>query len=222
VTRKSSETTGAPKERLSPAEIDALEAKNGLLQFDRMIEIIREHEKNQTPLMLTPALMLELQALAVQGLERAPGSLRQGAIYITGTNHVPPPAAECPGLVDELCAYVNDNWQAASPVHLASYVMWRLNWIHPFSDGNGRASRIVSYLVLSCRLGYVLPGVKTVPEKIAAHKDPYYAALDAADAAWSDGRLDVTAMEELMSRLLAQQLVEIHSRATGDHQGKVD
>ena len=30
----------------------------------------------------------------------------------------------------------NDNWDDSTPVHLASYVMWRLNWIHPFTDGN--------------------------------------------------------------------------------------
>jgi Fic family protein len=90
----------------------------------------------------------------------------------------------------------------------------RLNWIHPFRDGNGRTSRAVSYLVLCARLGMRLPGTKTIPERIAGNKQPYYDALDSADAAWKAGRLDVSAMELLLSDNLAAQLVEIHQAAT--------
>jgi len=49
----------------------------------------------------------------------------------------------------------------------------------------------------------LLPGPKTVPEMIAANKFPYYDALDAADAAWRDNIVDVSAMEELLGGLLA-------------------
>jgi Fic family protein len=67
------------------------------------------------------------------------------------------------------------------PLHLASYVMWRLNWIHPFTDGNGRTSRAVSYLVLCIRLRALLPGKLTIPEQIEQDKTPYYRALEAAE-----------------------------------------
>jgi Fic family protein len=63
-----------------------------------------------------------------------------------------------PSLVEELCDYVNDNWESSTPIHLAAYVMWRLNWIRPFADGNGRTSRILSYVVLSIRSGIRLTG----------------------------------------------------------------
>jgi Fic family protein len=49
----------------------------------------------------------------------------------------------------------------STPIHLAAYLMWRLNWIHPFADGNGRTSRIISYVVLSIRAGAILPGTPT-------------------------------------------------------------
>ncbi len=119
-------------------------------------------------------------------------------------------------LVEEFCDYVNDNWAKKSPIHLAAYVMWKHNWIHPFSDGNGRTSRCVSYLVLCVKLGYRLPGRETVPERIAVDKSPYYQALDAADAAWKAGKVDVSSMEALLSATLAQQLVAVHSDATGE------
>jgi Fic family protein len=113
-----------------------------------------------------------------------------------------------------MCEYVNSNWDHLA-VHLASYLMWRLNWIHPFFGGNGRSARAISYLVLCARLGFRLPGEKTIPELIIADREPYYAALRQADAAWAEGRLDLTAMEGLMSSLLADQLLGVYSKATG-------
>jgi Fic family protein len=94
--------------------------------------------------------------------------------------------------------------------------MWRVNWVHPFSDGNGRTSRMIAYVVLCVRLGFRLPGTNTIPEQIAADKHPYYVALEAADSAWTSGVIEVGAMEKLLSELLAVQLVALHDDATGN------
>ncbi len=59
-----------------------------------------------------------------------------------------------------------------------------------------------------------LPGIRTIPEQIVECRDPYYAALDAADLAWGQNRIDVSKMEELLSSLLARQLIDVHSAAT--------
>ena len=91
-----------------------------------------------------------------------------------------------------------------------------MNWIHPFWDGNGRTVRALSYTVLSIRLGYRIPGGKTIPEQIAADKFPYYDALEAADQGWREGRVDVAGMEKLLGDKLAAQLLQIHQAATGD------
>jgi Fic family protein len=93
--------------------------------------------------------------------------------------------------------------------------MWRMNWVHPFYGGNGRTARAISYLALCVRLGFILPGEKTIPELIAEDKAPYYAALRSADSAWDSGKLDVSEMETLVARLLAAQLVQVHEKATG-------
>ncbi len=135
-------------------------------------------------------------------------------IEITGSIHEPPEHEDVPELVDEMCDYVNDNWEKDA-IHLASYVMWRLNWIHPFEDGNGRTSRAISYLVLSVRTGYVLPGSKTIPERISQDKQRYYEALDAADLAWRDGVVDVSEMEKLLGDYLAEQLISVFKDAGG-------
>lgn len=130
---------------------------------------------------------------------------------------MPPAPTDVAELVDEMCDYVNDNWDTQSPLHLASYVMWRLNWIHPFEDGNGRTSRALSYLVLCVRTGYRLPGARTIPDRIAGNKFPYYGALDQADAAWKGAAsVDVSKMEELLGDHLAGQLLEVFNAAKGE------
>ena len=40
-------------------------------------------------------------------------------------------------------------------------------------DGNGQTSRILSFYVLSVKLGIVLPGTPTFPELVIAHRGAY-------------------------------------------------
>jgi Fic family protein len=188
-----------------PEQKAALEARNGLLQFDEVLRLIDQSSAGSR---LRPSTLQRLQRLAIQDIYTCAGNYRTGPVYIAGTTHQPPPASEIAERVEEMCDYVNGNW-GKSPLHLAAYVMWRLNWIHPFSGGNGRTSRAISYLVLCARLGYRLVGTETIPEQIVANRQPYYSALDAADAAYVEGRIDVTAMEGLLGQMLAVQLSSV-------------
>ena len=106
-----------------------------------------------------------------------------------------------------MCDYANSRQD--EPLHASSYLMWRLNWIHPFLDGNGRTARVISYLALNCGYKRELPGQLTVPELIIKQKKAYYIALDAADAAWRRGVLDVSIMAYLIESLLKQQLASV-------------
>src|SRR3989440_9553027 len=102
-----------------------------------------------------------------------------------------------------MCDYVNDNWERSTPLHLAAYALWKLNWIHPFADGNGRTARAISYIVLSIKLNSLLPGTITIPDQIASDKTPYYDALELADVAWKKtGLVDVSGLESMLDRML--------------------
>ena len=125
---------------------------------------------------------------------------------IEGSRHEPVGAHQVPELVEDLCDYINEHWEDRPPIHLAAYAMWRLNWIHPFADGNGRTSRVLSFVVLSMALRFVLPGTPTMPELVVEHRPIYEDALDAADDAWEEDRVDVSKMEDLIGSLLAKQL----------------
>jgi Fic family protein len=190
------------------AERAKLEARNALEQFDAVISVVEQFTApDHPPFRLRPSLILQLQRIALKGLSAYAGVFRPAGVDIGGSKHKPTEAYLVPTRVEEMCDYVADNW-SKPPIHLMAYVLWRLNWIHPFTDGNGRTARAVAYLVLCARLGYRLPGTRTIPELIAMDKDPYYAALESAD----DG--DLTTLEKLLAALLAKQLYDVHRVAT--------
>jgi Fic family protein len=187
------------------------EARNGLRQFDYGIQIVHQALERGS-FKLRPSLILALQREALTGISAYAGNFRPAGVEIVGSKHKPAEAHLVPEL---LCDYVNDSWKVKTAIHLASYVMWRLNWVHPFADGNGRTSRILSYVVLSIRAHSVFPGTPTIPEQIVDNRNPYFDALDAADEAWTDGRIDLSKMEELLSGMLARQLTNAYESAGG-------
>jgi len=69
--------------------------------------------------------------------------------------------------------------------------------------------------VLSIRAGAVLPGTPSIPDQIVDNRNPYFEALDSADAAYRKGKIDVSKMEELLGALLANQLTGFYQLAGG-------
>jgi Fic family protein len=199
---------------LSEDDIKRLETENGFRQSELAIDMIEYYLDRERPFRLQPSHIQQLQSSAVEGIEQRPGEWRMGPIGIEKSEHSPPPAHMVPMHVAEMCDYVNAEFHEKSAFHLAAYIMWRLNWIHPFEDGNGRTSRTLSYVVLCIKTGYRIPGSPTVPDQIQRNRDPYFKALEAADAALKERQvIDVTDMEELLKRLLAFQLVSVLDKA---------
>lgn len=206
----------SPELITDPDERAEREALNGLRQFDQTFELIDSWLRSGRPFRLRVSVILQLHRVALDGISAFAGLPRPAGVEIAGSEHEPVGAHLVPELLEDLCDYVNDNWEAKSAVHLAAYVMWRLNWIHPFDDGNGRTARALSYLVLCVRTGAHLPGVNTIPEQISVNKEPYYKALEAADEVFKgDEKIDVSQLEEYMSGLLAKQLMGAYESATG-------
>ena len=153
-----------------PDERAALEARNGLRQFDTTLLLIDTFLDPERPFKLRPSMILQLHRDALTGISHFAGNFRPASIEISGSSHKPIEAHLVPEYIEELCDYVNNNTPKASPIHLAAYVMWRLNWVHPFDDGNGRTSRALSYLVLCVCAKTQLPGTNTIPEQISNNK----------------------------------------------------
>jgi Fic family protein len=148
-----------------------------------------------------------LNAAAVSNIAQLGGRFRKQPIYVG--NHIPPHFRDVPDHIDQLISVVHENWDIMDyPTLLPAYALWRLNWIHPFIEGNGRTARAACYYLICIRHGALLPGKKTVPERISENRDAYYAALQEADRHWEDGQFNVEALAEYLADLLQAQLSE--------------
>lgn len=116
--------------------------------------------------------------------------------YISATHpdgHVeilftPLPPYETPEALDRICAEYNrviGNMEIepliAIPVFIHDFLC-----IHPFNDGNGRMSRLLTTLLLY-RSGFYVGKYISLEAKIAKNKDLYYDALSASQDGWHEG-----------------------------------
>jgi Fic family protein len=183
------------------------EAENGVRQFKFASELIRDHIlRPDAKFRLRQAHILRMHELALQGIHPLAGTYRNSRVFIGQSDHLPPKHSEVADHVADMCDFISHNWEEKNAIFLASYVLWRMNWIHPFADGNGRTARMVSYVVLSIKMDSLLPGTPTIPDQIASGKERYYSALEDADRAWRLERVDLANMIQMMESMLAKQL----------------
>lgn len=200
-----------------PDELAQLEGLNGIRQFDAVVGMVESFLSPDRPFKFRPSHLLHLHREALRGITRYAGTWRPADIEIGGSQHRPVGAHQVPEMIEDMCDYVNSSWEVKTAIHLSAYVMWRLNWIHPFTDGNGRTSRAASYLILCLKTGYLLPGKLTIPDQISQDRIPYYHALEAADSSLATtGSLVLGEMETLLSSLLARQLLQVMNDAGGN------
>jgi Fic family protein len=186
---------------------DRVQEKNLLRQYDLLTNCI-EIGLEQGPMALDKYTLWALNHVAVANISQFGGRFRQEPIYVG--NHIPPHFKDVPDLMDRFISFLHKNWFLLSPTQLAAYGLWRLNWVHPFIEGNGRTARATCYYLLCVRSGALLPGRKIVPERIRETRADYVAALRAADQVWNAGQLDISAMEAYLARLLEAQLRDMH------------
>lgn len=98
---------------------------------------------------------------------------------------------ETPMAVDAICEQFNRAIAEGEvdPLILIPVFIHDFLCIHPFSDGNGRMSRLLTTLLLY-RCGYFVGRYISLEAKIAKSKDLYYDALSAAQVGWHEGKDD--------------------------------
>ena len=148
-----------------------------------------------------------LNYAAVSNISQFGGRYREEPIYVG--DHKPPHFKDVPNEIDRFFSVIHENWTIMDdPTTLPAYALWRLNWIHPFVEGNGRTARAACYYLICLRQGKLLGGKKIVPERIRENRRPYYDALKASDKAWVQGDFDVSQLAAYLGALLLGQLTE--------------
>ncbi len=83
--------------------------------------------------------------------------------------------------------------------------------IHPFNDGNGRMSRLLTTLLLY-RSGYVVGKYISLESKIAQNKEKYYDVLEACQEGWHDNSDDPSPFIKYMLRIILAAYREFEDR----------
>lgn len=183
-----------------------------LLNYRRAFDFVSEYLNSGAP--ITEQLIKEIhQKLVadVRGGQAAPGSYRtiQNYIVNSATDEViytPPPAEEVPDLMREFVEWLGQETDI-HPVLASGIAQFQLVHIHPFIDGNGRTSRLLSTLCLY-RTGYDFKRLFTISEFYDRDRQAFYRAIQAV----REHEMDLTGWLEYFVDGLATQLKEVMQR----------
>ncbi|WP_454867534.1 Fic family protein [Pseudomonas farris] len=180
-----------------------LEVSNGNRQYDFLRSIVGAALAIERPF-LSNHIIKALNFHAITCLHTNAGEYRP--CQVTVGNHTPPEHYRVEALMDDFVNMVNRSWEQSDPVTLSAFVLWRLNHIHPFINGNGRTARAACYFVLCVKSGFWLPGTTILPELIRRNRPEYVDALQRVDESLTQGPVDLSPLHELLSRLITEQL----------------
>jgi Fic family protein len=143
---------------------------------------------------LSEHFIRECHDMTVRDLKRegdaTPGAYRLGAVRIAQSAHLPPEAIQVPQYMQELVAFINEKQPPKYDLMKVALAHHRFGWIHPFSNGNGRVVRLLTYALL-IKYGFnVKTGGRVLnPAAVFCNdRDHYYAMLARADAGTIEGR----------------------------------
>ncbi|MBC6441392.1 MAG: Fic family protein [Rhodospirillales bacterium] len=181
-----------------------LEASNEQRHYDFLRSIVEAALEMDRPL-LSQTVLKALNFHAIACLHSNAGMYRP-CIVSVGENENFPEPWQLPDLMDDFVNLVNRHWMESNPLSLAAFVLWRLNRIHPFINGNGRTARAACLFVLCLKLGGWMPYSPILPELIRENRTRYVAILKGIDKSESDGDLDLRPLVDFLSGLLQQQV----------------
>lgn len=125
----------------------------------------------------------------------------------------PVPVWETPEAITSLCSAFQEATQDAEldPLLLIPIFILDFLCIHPFNDGNGRMSRLLTLLLLY-RSGYIVGKYISIEKLISDTKETYYEALQASSYNWHEGTNDYAPFVTYMLGVLAAAYRDFESR----------
>jgi Fic family protein len=195
----------------SVPEADPDDARE-LLNYRKAFDFVSMYLESGDP--ITEGLVREIHKRLAEGVRdgsAAPGEYRRIQNYVvnsvTGeTIYTPPQAHDVPIMMAELVDYLNSETEM-HPVLKSGIAQFQLVHIHPFLDGNGRASRLLSTLCLY-RAGYDFKRLFTISEYYDRDRTAFYRAIQGV----RENNMDMTGWLEFFVDGLSTQLAEVRER----------
>ena len=187
-----------------------VESSNYTRQLDFLHSMIESAVESKRP-WLSEALIKALNFHAIVALHNEAGQYRSAAVNVEDSQgnivHKAPEHFLVAPLMTDFVNEVNWLWEHTDATALAAYALWRINYIHPFVNGNGRTARAICYFILCVKSGGLLPGRVTLLQLLRETKrQECEAALKLADE-----NADLAPLIALVKEAISIQL-----EATGD------
>lgn len=187
---------------------DALE----LLNYRQAFDLVAEYLDSGSP--ITEGLVREIHKRLVEGVRggsASPGAYRKIQNYVVNSAtgeivYTPPPAHDVPIMMAGLVEWLNGE-KETHPVLVSGIAQFQLVHIHPFLDGNGRTSRLISTLCLY-RAGYDFKRLFTISEYYDRDRGAFYRAIQSV----RERDMDLTGWIEYFVDGLSTQLAEVKQR----------
>jgi Fic/DOC family len=194
-----------------------LEVENGGRQYDFMRSLI-EAAIATNKIFLSQHIIKMLNFHAIACLHTNAGEYRP--CHVTVGTHTPPSHWQIVAMMDDFINEVNKNWESTDPVLLAAYIYWRINYIHPFINGNGRTARVAAFYVLCLKIGGLMQGDPALPALLKREKPACCVALQVAHDAYNNsGSTNLGPLHKIFADLIAEQLASVaNSLSTGGTQ----
>lgn len=125
----------------------------------------------------------------------------------------PVPAWETPEAIRSLCDAFQEAVQDAEldPLLLIPIFILDFLCIHPFNDGNGRMSRLLTLLLLY-RAGYIVGKYISIEKLISDTKETYYEVLQESSRSWHEGTNDYAPFVTYMLGILVAAYRDFETR----------
>ena len=126
---------------------------------------------------------------------------------------IPVPAFQTAEAMEELCTRFLEAWEADRIDKLVLIPMFILDFlcIHPFNDGNGRMSRLLT-LLLFYKAGYIVGKYVSMEMLIEKTKETYYEALQASSFGWHEGENSYEPFVKYYLGIMLKEYNEFESR----------
>jgi Fic family protein len=183
-----------------------------LLNYRSAFEFVSECLDSGDP--ITEGMIREIHRKLVEGVRggaAAPGEYRRIQNYVANSVtgeviYTPPSAVEIPVMMSEMVKWLNSDL-VTHPVLVSGVAQFQLVHIHPFLDGNGRASRLLSTLCLY-KAGYDFKRLFTISEYYDRDRTTFYKSIQSV----RDSGMDMTGWLDYFTTGLQTQMVEVKER----------
>lgn len=183
-----------------------------LLNYRSAFEFVSDCLDSGDP--ITEGLIREIHRKlveAVRGGKADPGNYRRIQNYVANSStgeviYTPPSAVEVPIMMSEMVKWLNADLEI-HPVLISGIAQFQLVHIHPFLDGNGRTSRLLSTLCLY-KAGYDFKRLFTISEYYDRDRPTFYKKIQSV----RENNMDMTGWLDYFITGLETQMIEVKER----------